>query len=185
VTYVVIVTGPPASGKSTLAGKLAADLQIPLFSKDGFKETLFDSLGWEDRAWSRKLGVAGYHLLNYTVGVELAAGRSVMIEANFDPRVSSAALLDIYRRFPFHAVQIVCRAEVEVLKRRFLERDATGVRHPGHVDTQAFAELLESIQRSYGPLDLPGTAFEVETNDLDAVDYEELRRKVRHAIRPH
>jgi predicted kinase len=50
---VVVVTGPPASGKSTIARELADALAAPLIAKDPIKETLFDSLGTGDPAWSR------------------------------------------------------------------------------------------------------------------------------------
>jgi hypothetical protein len=55
---VLIVTGAPASGKTTLGRQLANALGLPYFSKDLFKESLFDSLGWQDRAWSQRVGGA-------------------------------------------------------------------------------------------------------------------------------
>jgi predicted kinase len=42
---ILIVSGAPASGKSTLAGALAEVFGYPLLSKDTLKESLFDSLG--------------------------------------------------------------------------------------------------------------------------------------------
>jgi adenylate kinase family enzyme len=42
---VVIVSGAPGAGKSTMAGPLAGELGFPLLSKDVIKETLFDVVG--------------------------------------------------------------------------------------------------------------------------------------------
>src|SRR4051794_10844242 len=41
----VVVSGIPASGKTTLARQLALALELPLVSKDVIKEALFDALG--------------------------------------------------------------------------------------------------------------------------------------------
>lgn len=47
---VILVNGLPATGKTTLARRIATDLRLPLLAKDAIKETLFDTLGWSDRA---------------------------------------------------------------------------------------------------------------------------------------
>ena len=76
---VLIVAGPPASGKTTLARSLAESLTLPPFVKDDFKEVLFDTLGWSDRAWSRKLGGVSMQLLFAALEVELRAARSCIV----------------------------------------------------------------------------------------------------------
>ena len=43
--WFVLVAGWPASGKSTLATGLAAELGLPLLAKDEIKEALMDGLG--------------------------------------------------------------------------------------------------------------------------------------------
>jgi dephospho-CoA kinase len=61
---VVVVTGIPASGKTTLATARSAQLGWPLISKDVVKESLFEALGTGDFQWSQRLGrVAFGHLL--------------------------------------------------------------------------------------------------------------------------
>ena len=59
----IIVTGPVASGKTTLSQRLALDSRLPLLNRDHFKEIIFDGLGWSDRAWSQRVGATSYGLL--------------------------------------------------------------------------------------------------------------------------
>lgn len=52
----VVVSGPPASGKSTLAPVLARDLGLPLVAKDTIKDALMSELAVPDVEVSRQLG---------------------------------------------------------------------------------------------------------------------------------
>jgi hypothetical protein len=87
---VVLVSGMPGAGKSTLAGPLAAALRLPLLSKDLIKETMHDGLNGAGRdpgtpadlAWSRGLGATAMELL-WALAAQAPA---VMLEANFRPR---------------------------------------------------------------------------------------------------
>ncbi len=56
---IVIVSGAPGAGKTTLAPPLAAALGLPLFAKDTIKETLYDLLGYDEADRCRVSGVAG------------------------------------------------------------------------------------------------------------------------------
>ena len=44
----VVLTGPPASGKSTLSRALAGELGLPLLAKDTIEQALLDELGAVD-----------------------------------------------------------------------------------------------------------------------------------------
>ena len=71
---IVIVTGKPASGKSTLAKRLSQELHMPLVGKDSIREQLFDRLGWKDRQWAQELGKASIDMMFYFAWAELKWG---------------------------------------------------------------------------------------------------------------
>jgi predicted kinase len=180
---VIIVTGLPCTGKTTLARRLAVDLKLPLISKDSIKETLFDSLGWSDREWSRKLGVATMRLLYMWVEEELAAGRSFIVESNFKAEYDTPIFLELMERHVFVPFQIICNTEGPALLQRWKARSASTERHPGHVDhltLEEFTPLL--LAGEYAPLDIGGVVYTVDTTDFVLVDYPHLLSAVRDVV---
>jgi predicted kinase len=152
----IVVTGPPAAGKTTIAGQLAAQLQLPLIAKDTIKEALFDVLGRGDLAWSQQLGAATFGVMLALAEESLAAGGSLVLEANFS-RGSESRLAALPARF----VQVHCTAPLELLLARYGSRE----RHPGHVDSQRIDALREAVGSGrHEPLDLPGELIRVDTS---------------------
>jgi predicted kinase len=179
----VIVTGPPASGKTTLGRTLATRLYMPFLYKDGIKETLFDTLGWSDRAWSRKLGVVTYALLFHLLEMELAAGRSLVVESNFDAERSGPSFLALRERYDFRPVQVCCVAEGAVLLERCRSRAASDERHPGHDELANMAELEPILLCGrLDPLPLDGPIIEIDTTNLAQVDAEAIALAVLRAL---
>jgi predicted kinase len=176
---VVIVNGLPATGKTTLARYLAKELGVPSVHKDDIKETLFDNIGWSDRAWSRKLSIATYELIYYFAEAQLKARQSFIIEANFRSEIASSKFQDLMNRYPFIPVQILCLAEPKVVLERYRERWESGARHPGHVEVDAIKDLeAEILNGGVKPLDIGGTVIELDTTDFTKVDYAEILAKI-------
>lgn len=143
---IAIILGSPASGKTTLARRLSAELRIPCLCKDDVKEALFAALGTGDRDWSRRLSRASFAALTGLAAAQLTSGVSCIVEGNFRPEHTPALLAAAHGA---SVLQIRCVAEPQELLRRFTGRQ----RHPGHLDQQLRAEF-GSLPPPF--LDLPG-----------------------------
>ena len=181
-SFVVIVTGPPSSGKTTLGRRIADDARLPFLHKDGIKELLFDTLGWSDRAWSKRLGAATYEVLFHIVEVQLRAGASFVVESNFHPTFHNEKFAALQQTYGFVACQIRCFADGDVLFARFKARAESGARHPGHVDELNYDEFEGMLRRGRDDaLDIDGETIEIDMTDFETIDYDGLIAAVRSA----
>jgi predicted kinase len=140
----VVVSGSPGSGKTSLAVPLAAELGFTLVSKDQIKETLHDCLGAPapDLPWSQRLGAAAMELL-----WALAADADpVVIEANFRPRSSyQAGKIAELSGCP---VEVNCVCPPGLAARRYAGRGPAC--HPVHVVTSLTPDMLAEYDRPVG-----------------------------------
>jgi predicted kinase len=159
----LVVSGPPASGKTSLAQGLARELGLPWVSKDAVKETLYEELG-SDEELEPKLEQAARRLLLTIAEAQLASGLSAIVESNFDRNVDSALVGRLLREHPTRVVQIHCSAEEGELLERFAERAESPERHPGHADSpENVDEVRDDLERGrWDALDLPGELVEVD-----------------------
>ena len=107
----IIISGHPSTGKTTLGKRLAQELNLCFISRDDLKESLFDNLGWKDREWSKKLGIASYKLLYHFIESLLVAGHSFIAESNFDPEYDTSRFLELKRKYGFNSFQVQCKTE--------------------------------------------------------------------------
>lgn len=185
VPLLVIVLGPPASGKTTLARQLAPRLGLPLMTKDMIKEVLFDTLGWSDLPWSRTLGRASIALLIQYVATQISAGQSCMIECNFTAALASPEFLKLQQRQPCTTIQILCRASYAVLYERYRRRAAAQARHPGHLDDAGSIITMQPdhVQAQSLPLEIAGHLITVDTTSFAAVDHDRIVAEIAAIVR--
>ena len=158
----IVVSGPPASGKSTLAPALAERLALPLVAKDTIKDALMSCLPVPDVEASRELGRAAV-IAMLAVAADSPIG--AVIESNFNRSVAAESL----RTLPGPIVEVFCRCDRDVARHRYEAR--AGSRHAGHFDTIRTAEELWNDEVAQ-PVAAGWPLLEVNTNqpaDMEAV----------------
>ncbi len=167
----VVVTGPPGAGKTSIAEAVAERLRLPLVAKDAIKERLHDGLGGEGRAWSQRLGGVTFDVLFHVLEQLLANGVSTVAEGNFARAEPFLALP------PARVVQVHVTASPEVLRERFASR---ATRHPVHYDSEVVDEVPARVAAGeWDPLEIGGKLVRVDTTV-----FPELEEIVAGFLRP-
>lgn len=191
--FVVLVTGIPAAGKSVLAEKLSADLGIPWFSKDSIKEELFDTIGFMSREEKVKLGTAATSILYYLAEQMMQRRKPFILENNFEAssRQGLAALLS---RYGYRALTLRLTGDYAHIYQRFVQRETSGGRHPGHVTNSSYSKdsgaapsptvTLEQYiagirSREMDSFCIGGPVITVDTTDFSGVDFGAVCREIR------
>jgi hypothetical protein len=158
----IVVTGLPGSGKSTLSLALADRPDLPLIAKDDFKELLFGALGVGDRDWSARIGRAAIALqYDAMATVGSAVVDSALWTGVSEPESDALGL---------PVVQVYCDCTFAVARDRYF-RWAAG-RDPGYREDLVSVDDCDRFRPLTEPLRPEAPLIRVDTRhpvDLDAV----------------
>lgn len=195
--YCILVTGMPASGKSTMADFLGRHFSIPVFSKDRIKEIGFDTVGFSSRQEKVRLGYAAMEMMYYAAEQLMKAGQPFLLENNFE-NSSKAGMVKLLDRYHYTAVTVRMTGDFEAHYKRFLKRNASPDRHRGHVVNSCYPEKegerkeeplvsLEDFKngirgRGMDTFAVSGPLIEVDTTCFDNINKEEITHRIQDYI---
>lgn len=181
----IIITGAPATGKTTLSRKLVERFNLPVINKDEIKELLFDNLGFKDTEWLIKLGITSFELVFLFAEKLAQTGKTFIVEGNFDNRYSTKSFMYIKSKFNYQMLQLYCHAQDDILYERYIRRNNSGDRHPGHIRlTSGFEDYKKTIINRPFKLDIDGSInIDIDTTKFEDIDLEQIYMEVASNIK--
>lgn len=177
--YFIIISGPPASGKTTLGKQLKNYYNLPFIYKDLIKESLFDTLGIADSDWSGKLGYSSMVLLYKLLDETLSAKKSLIFESAFLGNRESVKTKSIIEKYHAKPIEIHCNAKNEIIIERFTKREKSPERHKGHHRSNVIPDLEERLQHNlYPSLSLDSNVIHWQTDDFTKTSFPDLITKI-------
>lgn len=181
---VIVLTGMPATGKSTICKALAECFGYPVVEKDAIKEELFDTVGFSCYAQKRALDHAANAVVIHVVEQILKTDGSVIVDNNFDD-ISGKRFTALLEQYAPKCACVFLHGDLDVLHERYTIRDNTHARHLGHVlqdhypprpgdslyYTMTQDEFYEKfMKRGMDSFVCPGGRLEVDTTDFANVN---------------
>lgn len=172
----IIVSGLPASGKTTVGKTVAKRLDIPFLDKDDILEELFERKGIGDQSWRTQLSVES----NSIFECRAKLSEQIVLISHWQQSLilQSGTPTNWLDNSYYKIVEIYCKCEPDTAANRFLARS----RHKGHLDNmRSFENVLSwmlDIEAGY-PLHI-GTLIDIETDREP--DYSSLINQLNHII---
>ena len=175
----LLVGGPPGSGKSVVADALGVRTGIVTLHKDGFKEPLMTDLGVRSAAESSALSAAAVQMLFVSAEAVLRRGLDVIIESTLNAG-DVAPVRALQRERQCAVIQLHVTATIDVLVDRWHAR--MGRRHPGHLDSERLPEMRARVEAgTWDAIALDAPLLVIDTSDADEFDVERWLDELRRA----
>ena len=164
--FVIVVTGRPGSGKTTLAHTLAKRICCPALCRDEFKEGYVHTMGGTHASLGQDINWRLFNIFFETVDFVVSKGISVVIEAAFQHKLWVPKLTHLAEVARVSIV--VCTVDPNLARSRFIERGlANPARERFHGDNavNATKDGLELPVMQYEPPEMDLPILTVDTTD--------------------
>jgi predicted kinase len=162
----IVVTGSPASGKTTLAHILAAKIYCPVLSRDEFKEGYINTLRLAHNQLNSSVDLHIYDTFFEAINLLISKGISIVIEAAFQDKLWRPKLLDLSNKAEIKIV--ICKTNLDLIKARFTNRlsnNPNREKYHGDQSVNLSKEKFISLIENYKPVNIDAPTLQVDTTD--------------------
>lgn len=166
--YLVVVTGRPGAGKTTLAGELSRTACLPVLSRDQLKEGYVRTYGAPSSELPGDVNGIVTDLFFETIGRLITGGVSIIAEAAFQHPVWSSRLSPLLDKARVRVVICSPGGDGVLALKRFLERGLADRRRAYFHGDKGVAMARDGLNVPVSPyekLHIDAPTFHIDTSD--------------------
>lgn len=195
--FVIIITGIPCTGKTTLSKILQKQLNINVVSKDGIKEILFDKYGFTNLKEKNDLNLKSFEELLKCCFHLIEENENFIVENDFFEE-EQIKFKSLFENKSYTIISILLDGDENVIYERMLERDQNknSGRHLGHISYESYPlkedftykipfslmQFSEMICNSKIRQFSFGTTFKFDVTIFSDKLFEDILEKIRKCI---
>ena len=143
VPTVIVVSGRPGSGKTTLARSIGDWLHLPVVGRDVIKTGMHATSDIDQPSDTRRFSEASYQATYDLVRLLLSRGVSLIVESAFHAEFAEAPLRALTA--DSHVVHLRTHAATDVSVDRYVRRHLSGERHVAHDDDEFIERATSEV----------------------------------------
>lgn len=171
----IVVTGSPASGKTTLAHILAGKINCPVISRDEFKEGYINTLNLSHAESDSSVDLHVYNTFFEAIDLLISKGISIIIEAAFQDKLWRPKLLSLSDKAALKI--IICKTNTDLISFRFANRlsnDPGREKFHGDRSISLSKEKFTMLIENYKPVTIDASTLQVNTTESYDPNIEEI-----------
>jgi len=175
---IIVVTGYPASGKSTYAKELSKSLNIPCLIKDTFKIAICANISVTSVEESKLYSSVTFDAMMYVVERHMETNSPIIIEGNFVPAGikdtdESQVIRTLIDKYNYQSLAFKFFGDTRILHNRYIERDKL----PERGGVNAFYKGVphtdfDMICRSLDSFYISDNVISIDTTDFDLINFD-------------
>ena len=173
----LVVTGMPASGKTTLSHLIAREIRCPLLSRDELKEGFINTLGVSHSQADSSVAMHIYETFFEAIEFLISRKISIIVEAAFQDKLWKPKLLELTGKAEIKVV--ICKTNIDLINERFSDRllkDHDREKFHGDSLLISTKEKSELLTEKYAPVKIDVPTLEVDTTNNYKPGLEEITR---------